>query len=82
MLKRDVDSTRVVKPKEGFASIIGFDIFYKQFGRPKKGEILCLHGGPGATHDWTCRNDPNPEEPGVITFSILPSAIVHNQSLS
>lgn len=41
-----------MKPIEGFASILGFDIFYKQFGRPKKGEILCLHGGPGATHDY------------------------------
>ncbi len=41
-----------MKPKEGFASILGFELFYKQFGRPKKGEILCLHGGPGATHDY------------------------------
>jgi proline iminopeptidase len=41
-----------VKPKEGFASILGFEIFYKQFGRPKNGEILCLHGGPGSTHDY------------------------------
>jgi len=41
-----------VKPKEGYASILGFDIFYKQYGRPKKGEVLCLHGGPGATHDY------------------------------
>lgn len=41
-----------MKPKEGFASILGFEIFYKQFGRPKKGEILFLHGGPGATHDY------------------------------
>lgn len=41
-----------MKPKEGFASILGFKIFYKQFGRPEKGEILCLHGGPGSTHDY------------------------------
>ncbi|MDA4127033.1 MAG: proline iminopeptidase-family hydrolase [Thaumarchaeota archaeon] len=41
-----------MNPKEGFVSILGFNLFYKQFGRPKKGEILCLHGGPGATHDY------------------------------
>ena len=32
--------------------MLGFDLFYRQFGSPGKGEILCLHGGPGATHDY------------------------------
>ncbi len=41
-----------MKPTEGFVSVLGFDLFYKQFGEPEKGEILCLHGGPGATHDY------------------------------
>jgi len=41
-----------VKPQEGFASVLGFDLFYRQFGTPEKGEILCLHGGPGMTHDY------------------------------
>jgi proline iminopeptidase len=37
---------------EGYANVLGFDLFYRQFGEPEKGEILCLHGGPGATHDY------------------------------
>ena len=41
-----------MKPQEGFASVLGFDLFYRQFGTPEKGEILCLHGGPGMTHDY------------------------------
>ena len=41
-----------MKPIEGYARILGFDLFYRQFGNPTKGEILCLHGGPGATHDY------------------------------
>ena len=44
--------TRLVKPKEGYRSVLGFRLFYRQYGRPTKGEILCLHGGPGATHDY------------------------------
>ena len=38
--------------KEGYTNVLGFDLFYRQFGEPRKGEILCLHGGPGATHDY------------------------------
>jgi proline iminopeptidase len=41
-----------VNKKEGYASVLGFNLFYRQFGNPEKGEILCLHGGPGATHDY------------------------------
>jgi len=41
-----------VVPKEGYVKVLGFDLFYKQFGEPEKGEILCLHGGPGMTHDY------------------------------
>jgi proline iminopeptidase len=37
---------------EGYVNVLGFDLFYRQFGNPEKGEILCLHGGPGATHDY------------------------------
>lgn len=32
--------------------MLGFDLFYRQFGEPVAGEILALHGGPGATHDY------------------------------
>ena len=38
--------------REGYASVLGFDLFYRQFGEPVKGEVLGLHGGPGATHDY------------------------------
>ena len=41
-----------MKSAEGYVSVLGFDLFYRQFGTPRRGEILCLHGGPGATHDY------------------------------
>lgn len=41
-----------VKSTEGYASVLGFDLFYRQFGEPLRGEVLGLHGGPGATHDY------------------------------
>ena len=41
-----------MEPTEGHVKILGFDLFYRTYGRPTKGTILCLHGGPGATHDY------------------------------
>src|SRR5437667_388643 len=41
-----------MEPTEGYVKILGFDLFYRTYGRPAKGTILCLHGGPGATHDY------------------------------
>ncbi len=41
-----------MEKKEGYVSVLGFNLFYRQFGAPTVGEILCLHGGPGATHDY------------------------------
>jgi proline iminopeptidase len=41
-----------MEPTEGYVRVLGYDLFYRQFGRPARGEILCLHGGPGATHDY------------------------------
>lgn len=38
--------------KEGYVSVLGFNLFYRQVGKPQSGEILALHGGPGATHDY------------------------------
>lgn len=38
--------------EEGFLNFIGYNIYWKSFGEPLKGNILCLHGGPGATHDY------------------------------
>src|SRR5579872_45047 len=36
---------------EGYVKVLGYWIFYKSFGEPKKGTVLCLHGGPGGSHD-------------------------------
>lgn len=38
--------------KEGYVTVLGYRLFYRTFGEPKKGTVLCLHGGPGATHDY------------------------------
>jgi len=37
---------------EGYVSVLGYKLFYRSFGEPRNGTILCLHGGPGATHDY------------------------------
>lgn len=41
-----------MKSKQDFVKVLGFNLYYEQFGRATKGEVLCLHGGPGATHDY------------------------------
>ena len=41
-----------MKKTEGYVSVLGYDLFYRQFGEPLRGEVLALHGGPGATHDY------------------------------
>jgi len=43
---------------EGYLKAQGYWIFFKTFGEAKKGTILCLHGGPGGSHDsgvWMAR---------------------------
>ncbi len=37
---------------EGYANILGYKLFYRAFGEPTEGTVLCLHGGPGGTHDY------------------------------
>lgn len=37
---------------EGFAKVLGYRLFYRSFGAPTKGTVLCLHGGPGASHEY------------------------------
>lgn len=32
--------------------VLGFHLFYRIYGTGPKGVVLCLHGGPGATHDY------------------------------
>jgi proline iminopeptidase len=41
-----------MRETEGFVNILGYELYYRQFGEPKAGEVLGLHGGPGATHDY------------------------------
>ena len=40
---------------DGFVRVLGHRLYYKSIGEPKKGAVLCLHGGPGGTH-WTVIN--------------------------
>lgn len=39
-------------PTPGTTKVLGNRLFYRCFGRPAKGTVLCLHGGPGATHEY------------------------------
>jgi len=42
-----------LRPKEqGFTKVLGHRLFFRSFGNGEKGTVLCLHGGPGATHDY------------------------------
>src|SRR3989449_5298925 len=41
-----------MEPIEGYVKILGFKLFYRSYGKPTKGTVLCLHGGPGATHAY------------------------------
>ena len=43
---------RMKQVLEGYASVLGYKLFYRIFGEPRNGTVLCLHGGPGATHDY------------------------------
>ncbi|MDV3278089.1 MAG: hypothetical protein LYZ69_06440 [Nitrososphaerales archaeon] len=37
---------------QGFVEVLGYRLFFRSFGRDERGTVLCLHGGPGATHDY------------------------------
>lgn len=38
---------------EGFARVLGYDLYYRIAGPPDaKATVLALHGGPGASHDY------------------------------
>ena len=41
-----------MEPKESHVKVLGFNLFVRSYGEPTKGTVLCLHGGPGATHDY------------------------------
>jgi proline iminopeptidase len=35
-----------------YVRVLGYRLFVRIFGSPTKGTLLCLHGGPGASHDY------------------------------
>jgi len=37
---------------QGTVRVLGHRLFYRSFGAPRRGVLLTLHGGPGATHDY------------------------------
>jgi len=44
-----------IPAKEGFVSFQGYNVWYRAVGdreAPGKFPLLCLHGGPGASHDY------------------------------
>lgn len=41
----------LVTEKSGFVKVKGFNLFYRTFGTGNE-VLLCLHGGPGATHQY------------------------------
>jgi len=41
-----------METSEGYVNVLGFRLFYRTYGKPTKGTVLCVHGGPGATHDY------------------------------
>ena len=54
MLERDAMNTET-PTKEGFVSFRGCNVWYRIIGdreSPGKLPLLCLHGGPGGTHDY------------------------------
>jgi proline iminopeptidase len=38
--------------KDGYVEVLGRKLYYKSFGEPTEGAVLCLHGGPGLTHEY------------------------------
>ena len=40
------------EPSEGYVKVLGFNIYYRSFGRPEKGTVLALAGGPFDPHNY------------------------------
>ena len=39
--------------KEGTVPVLGYQLFYRSYGQERgAGTVLCLHGGPGASHEY------------------------------
>ncbi len=39
-----------MEPSEGYVNVLGFKLYYRSFGRPDKGTVLALSGGPFGVH--------------------------------
>jgi len=50
-LSETYTSVKVSGYSEGYVRVLNYWIFFKSFGEARKGTILCLHGGPGGSHD-------------------------------
>ncbi|MFY9605338.1 MAG: proline iminopeptidase-family hydrolase [Thermoplasmata archaeon] len=40
-----------MEPSEGYINVLGCNIYYRSFGRPDKGTVLALSGGPFGVHN-------------------------------
>jgi len=40
----------ILEPSDGYVKVLGFKLYYRSFGRPEKGTVLALAGGPLGTH--------------------------------
>ncbi len=41
-----------MEESQGTVKVLGYRMFYRSFGVPKRGTVLCVHGGPGASHEY------------------------------
>lgn len=61
-----------MEASEGFAEVLGYRLFYRSFGRPTRGTVLGLHGGPGASHDYLLPfSDLTADGYRVVLFDLL-----------
>lgn len=37
---------------QGYVKVLGYRMSYRSFGTATRGTVLCLHGGPGASHEY------------------------------
>jgi proline iminopeptidase len=51
LIKDGAKDPAMTSPQSGFVEVKGFRLFYKTFGTGEE-ILLCLHGGPGATHQY------------------------------
>ncbi len=62
----------MIAGRQGFVNVLGFRLFFRTVGAPTAGTVLCLHGGPGATHDYLAPlTDLAEEGYQVVLFDLL-----------